>query len=314
MRELEGRSYKEIAELLGLSTSALETLLFRARRSLAEELENLVTCQSAELALSRQSDGRLSRKDRKRLDAHVAECPSCARFSRSQAWQRKAFKGLAVLPVPVGIALFRDAPLAAAGTVTAIGEAGVTTAGGSATTAGASVGAGAAGGGATGGSITVGGTVAGTTLLGGAAVKVAAVVAAASVAVGVGYQGVKAFGVDTPSHPAAASASTKGARATAAAGLAATAAAPKLGRVATSAAGSETTNVPSSARKGVVPIDSDTEDAAARNDGVATGGDAGPDAGASSQGSGASAPTSPGTGETRRHRTGAERACRCVAQ
>src|SRR5512143_3723844 len=31
LRELEGRSYNEIAELLGLTTSALETLLFRAR-------------------------------------------------------------------------------------------------------------------------------------------------------------------------------------------------------------------------------------------------------------------------------------------
>src|SRR5262245_5993196 len=51
MREVEGRSYREISEMLGLSTAALETLLFRARRSLAEELENLVTCQTAELAV-----------------------------------------------------------------------------------------------------------------------------------------------------------------------------------------------------------------------------------------------------------------------
>src|SRR4029453_15181426 len=36
--EFEGRSYAEIAEILGVTTSALETLLFRARRSLAEEL------------------------------------------------------------------------------------------------------------------------------------------------------------------------------------------------------------------------------------------------------------------------------------
>ena len=71
MRELEGRSYAEIATVMGLSTSALETLLFRARRSLAEELENVVTCQNAELALSKQLDGRLSRKDRRRLDEHL---------------------------------------------------------------------------------------------------------------------------------------------------------------------------------------------------------------------------------------------------
>src|SRR6187455_497419 len=125
MRELEGRSYVEIAELLGLTTGALETLLFRARRSLAEEIENLVTCQSAELALSKQSDGRLSRKERKRLDEHLAECPSCAAFAKTQARQRRAFKGLAMLPVPVGLALFRDVPAASAATVTHIGSASV---------------------------------------------------------------------------------------------------------------------------------------------------------------------------------------------
>ena len=84
MRELEGRSYNEIAGLLGLTTAALETLLFRARRSLAEELENLVTCQSAQLALSKQLDGRLGRKERRRLDDHLAECQDCARLAAMQ--------------------------------------------------------------------------------------------------------------------------------------------------------------------------------------------------------------------------------------
>jgi RNA polymerase sigma factor (sigma-70 family) len=199
MRELEGRSYKEIAELLGLTTSALETLLFRARRSLAEELENLVTCQDAELALSRDSDGRLSRKERKRLDEHIAECPSCARFSRTTAQQRKAFKGLALLPLPVGLALFKETPAAAAATVTTLGEGGVTTGAGIGTGSGA-----ATGGSAAGGSITVGGTVASGSILGGAAVKIAAIVAAATVAVGVGYQGVKTLGADAPESTTAA--------------------------------------------------------------------------------------------------------------
>jgi RNA polymerase sigma factor (sigma-70 family) len=181
MRELEGRSYREIAELLGLTTGALETLLFRARRSLAEELENIVTCQAAELSLSRQSDGRLSRKERKRLDAHVAECPSCAKFARSAAWQRKAFKGLAVLPLPIGLSLFRDVPVAAAANVTPIGEAASAAATGTAT-----------GGGAAGGTATAGGAVAGGSLLGGAAVKIAAIAAVAAVTVGVAYEGIKA--------------------------------------------------------------------------------------------------------------------------
>ncbi len=98
MRELEGRSYKEIAEILGLSTSALETLLFRARRSLADELENAATCDRVEQGLSKQLDGRLSRKERKRLDDHVAACPSCARLQRTQHKQRRSIQGSRIAP------------------------------------------------------------------------------------------------------------------------------------------------------------------------------------------------------------------------
>src|SRR4029077_2466732 len=84
MREFEGRSYAEIAEILGVTTSALETLLFRARRSLADELENLVTCARAEQDVSRLLDGRLSRRERKRLQEHIRTCPACARFEAFQ--------------------------------------------------------------------------------------------------------------------------------------------------------------------------------------------------------------------------------------
>jgi RNA polymerase sigma-70 factor, ECF subfamily len=38
LREIQGRSYAEIADALGLSLAAVETLIFRARRSLSEEL------------------------------------------------------------------------------------------------------------------------------------------------------------------------------------------------------------------------------------------------------------------------------------
>src|SRR6188472_4791678 len=64
MRELEGRSYADIAAILGLSTSAVETLIFRARRALREQLEGSLTCGEAEFAISRQLDGRLSRQER----------------------------------------------------------------------------------------------------------------------------------------------------------------------------------------------------------------------------------------------------------
>ena len=41
MRELEGRSYEEIADTLGVSVSAVETLIFRARRSLRLKASSL---------------------------------------------------------------------------------------------------------------------------------------------------------------------------------------------------------------------------------------------------------------------------------
>jgi RNA polymerase sigma factor (sigma-70 family) len=41
MRELEGRSYREIAETLGTSVAAVETLIFRARRTLRKDRRSL---------------------------------------------------------------------------------------------------------------------------------------------------------------------------------------------------------------------------------------------------------------------------------
>src|SRR5213596_1813470 len=88
MRELEGRSYAEIADVLQVSTSAVETLIFRARRALREQLEGGLTCREAEFAVSRQLDGRLGRKEKGALRAHLRECEDCARFARSQRAQR----------------------------------------------------------------------------------------------------------------------------------------------------------------------------------------------------------------------------------
>src|SRR5947199_10868893 len=84
MRELEGRSYAEIGEILDLSPSAVETLIFRARRALREQLESSLTCGDAELAISRQLDGCLPRGSKAALRAHLRECRECATFARRQ--------------------------------------------------------------------------------------------------------------------------------------------------------------------------------------------------------------------------------------
>jgi RNA polymerase sigma factor (sigma-70 family) len=124
MRELEGRSYSEIAELLGVSVSAVETLIFRARRALREQLEGSLTCQQAERALSRQLDGRLPRSERGALRAHLRACPECASFARSQRAQRAALRSIATIPLPSSLATFFGGG-AAAGTGLAVKAAAV---------------------------------------------------------------------------------------------------------------------------------------------------------------------------------------------
>jgi len=167
MRELEGRSYQEIAEILGLSVSAVETLIFRARRALREQLEESITCHDAELAISRQLDGRLARRDKGALRAHLRECEDCARFARSQRAQRGAIKSLALIPLPPSLMSWFSHH------------------GATATAASASATAG--------GAATVGG---------GLAFKAAVVGAGALVATGVGYEGARK--IDHHSRAAAA--------------------------------------------------------------------------------------------------------------
>ena len=140
MRELEGRSYQEIAEILDVSVSAVETLIFRARRALREQLEEGITCHEAELAISKQLDGRLSRKGRGALRGHLRECEECAGFARSQRAQRGALKALGAIPLPAslsslfggggaavggGIAVKAAAIAAGAALVTGVGYEGV---------------------------------------------------------------------------------------------------------------------------------------------------------------------------------------------
>jgi RNA polymerase sigma factor (sigma-70 family) len=116
MRELEGRSYAEIAEILDTSVSAVETLLFRGRRALREQLEEALTCGDAELAISRQLDGRLPRSEKGRLRAHLRECADCATFARSQRAQRSALKSLGAIPLPASLSSFFGGGGAAVGT------------------------------------------------------------------------------------------------------------------------------------------------------------------------------------------------------
>src|SRR5439155_27386960 len=122
--------YAEIAEILEVSTSAVETLIFRARRALREQLEGSLTCGEAEFAISRQLDGRLPRGERGQLRAHLRECSDCAGFARRQRAQRGAIKTLALVPVPSSLmSLFGGGSGAAVGTGLTLKAAAAVTAG-----------------------------------------------------------------------------------------------------------------------------------------------------------------------------------------
>jgi RNA polymerase sigma factor (sigma-70 family) len=185
LREFEGRSYAEIARTLDMTTSALETLLFRARRSLAEELENLMTCARAEADLAQLRTGGLPRKERRRLEEHLKTCAACARLSASRPRRVRAL-GRALLLVPFPVRLFGGGHSAGGGSASALSGA---------TTAGSS------------GAASTGGSV----VLGGFAAKVAAVVATTAVASGVGYASV----TQLTKHASPSRASHRGPQATA---------------------------------------------------------------------------------------------------
>ena len=204
LREFEGRPYAEIAEILGVTTGALETLLFRARRSLAEELQHQLTCTDAQLAVSKAADGRLGRKERRRLKDHLVECPDCAHFARLQKRHSTALRGLLLIPIPLSLSLFKG--LEGAGTANAatlhLVPATGTAAGASTATTG--VGAGTA----TGVGVGSGSAASGGFFAGGVAIKAAAAIVAVTVASGAAVTGaLQITQGSAPKTPAAARAS-----------------------------------------------------------------------------------------------------------
>jgi RNA polymerase sigma factor (sigma-70 family) len=81
MRELEGLSYREIGERLGLSRPSVESTLFRARRRLSEEYQELVSGERCRRVSEMLASGveSLGTRDERRLARHVAHCQPCRR-------------------------------------------------------------------------------------------------------------------------------------------------------------------------------------------------------------------------------------------
>jgi RNA polymerase sigma factor (sigma-70 family) len=84
MRELEGYSYREIGDRLGLSRPAVESTLFRARKRLTEEYDELVSgarCLRIQGIIANAGAGAVGVRDSRRLARHVAHCQPCRRLA-----------------------------------------------------------------------------------------------------------------------------------------------------------------------------------------------------------------------------------------
>src|SRR5918992_2891195 len=82
LRELEGLSYREIGDRMGMSRPAVESTLFRARRRLTEEYDELASgqrCLRIQSIIANAGSGRLGARDTRRLARHVAHCQPCRR-------------------------------------------------------------------------------------------------------------------------------------------------------------------------------------------------------------------------------------------
>jgi RNA polymerase sigma factor (sigma-70 family) len=111
MRELEGRSYREIAERLELTRPAVEGALFRARRRLESEYEQLAEgrrCAGMRTTIARLAEGVGGKTDEARLGRHARRCSLCRRRARELGVEpistltRVRSKVAALLPLPWG--------------------------------------------------------------------------------------------------------------------------------------------------------------------------------------------------------------------
>ena len=95
MRELEGLSYREIGERLELSRPAVESTLFRARRRLEREYEEIDTgrrCESMRKVIAQLAEGVESGVAPRRLARHAKRCSACRRLARGLGVEPLAYR------------------------------------------------------------------------------------------------------------------------------------------------------------------------------------------------------------------------------
>jgi RNA polymerase sigma factor (sigma-70 family) len=114
LRELEGLSYQEIGSRMGMTRPAVESTLFRARRRLTEEYDDIVSgarCLRIQEIIVTAVQTRLGTRDTRRLARHLSHCQGCRRealaagldrslFTRPSVRERIATRVASFLPLP----------------------------------------------------------------------------------------------------------------------------------------------------------------------------------------------------------------------
>ena len=109
MRELEGMSYREIGDKLDLTRPAVESALFRARRRLESEYEEIADgrrCTAMRATLLRMVQGTQRATEEHRLARHLKRCHSCRHRACVLGVQPQTAigtlreKAAALLPIP----------------------------------------------------------------------------------------------------------------------------------------------------------------------------------------------------------------------
>jgi RNA polymerase sigma factor (sigma-70 family) len=102
MRELDGLSYAELADALGVTVAAVKSLLVRARMGLAEAAEARESACSeirSELALALDNGVRASTRARR----HIRDCDSCRAYRGELRAVRRRFAALTPAIGPLGL-------------------------------------------------------------------------------------------------------------------------------------------------------------------------------------------------------------------
>jgi RNA polymerase sigma factor (sigma-70 family) len=109
LRELEGLSYTEIGERLGMSRPVVESTLFRARRRLGAEYEEIASgrrCEQVHAVIDAGGEKALRAlgiRERRRVARHVAHCQPCRRHAHLAGVDDSILKGPGLLEKIAGL-------------------------------------------------------------------------------------------------------------------------------------------------------------------------------------------------------------------